>query len=186
MMIKKINRLLLASMIAVFFSQYSYAAKTQQEIDRSVDVAIEKFKQEIPGGANFLQKVKGFLVFPSVIKAGLIVGGKYGEGALRINGQTRHYYDMTAASIGLQAGAQEYSMLIAFLSETSLENFIRSNGWEAGVDGTITLSDWGKSKDISSISYEKPIIAFIYGEKGLMASVSIAGTKFRRIAPLSN
>ena len=185
MNIKKLHTMMLALLLTILFTQVTFA-KTAQEIDKGVDAAIEKFKKEVPGGANFLPKTKGYLVFPSVIKAGLVVGGKYGEGALRINGVTKHYYDMTAASIGFQAGAQEYSMLIAYLSDASLENFVRSNGWEAGVDGSITVSDWGKSKDISSISYEKPIIAFIYGEKGLMASISIAGTKFRRIAPLSN
>jgi len=185
MNIKKLNPLMMVVLITLVFTQISFA-KTTQEINKEVDIAIEKFKQQVPGGTNFLPKVKGYLVFPSVIKAGLIVGGKYGEGALRVNGQTKHYYDMTAASIGFQAGAQEYAMLIAFLSDTALNNFVRSNGWEAGVDGSITVSDWGKSKDISSISFEKPIIAFIFAEKGLMASVSIAGTKFRRIAPLSN
>jgi lipid-binding SYLF domain-containing protein len=179
---KKLNSIMLAVLLTLLFTQTTYA-KTAQEIDSEVDAAIEKFKKEVPGGANFLPKTKGYLVFPSVIKAGLIVGGKYAEGALRVNGVTKHYYDMTAASIGFQAGAQEYSMLIAYLSDAALENFVKSNGWEAGVDGSITVSDWGKSKDISSMSYEKPIIAFIYGEKGLMASISIAGTKFRRIAP---
>lgn len=176
----KLNMIKLGILFILLFTQFT-VAQTAQELDAKVDSAIVKFKQEVPGGTNFLPKVKGYLVFPSVIKAGLIVGGKYGEGALRINGKTQHYYDMTSASIGLQAGAQEYSMLIAFLSEESLNNFINSNGWEAGVDGTITISDWGKSKDISSMSFEKPIIAFIYGEKGYMASISIAGTKFRRI-----
>lgn len=176
----KPNMIKLGILFILLFTQFT-VAQTAQELDAKVDSAIVKFKQEVPGGTNFLPKVKGYLVFPSVIKAGLIVGGKYGEGALRINGETQHYYDMTSASIGLQAGAQEYSMLIAFLSEESLNNFINSNGWEAGVDGTITISDWGKSKDISSMSFEKPIIAFIYGEKGYMASISIAGTKFRRI-----
>lgn len=185
MNIKKLHTMMLALLLTMLFTQVTFA-KTAQEIDKEVDAAIEKFKKEVPGGANFLPKTKGYLVFPSVIKAGLIVGGKYGEGALRIDGVTKHYYDMTAASIGFQAGAQQYTMLIAFLSDISLNNFIRSNGWEAGVDGTITVSDWGKSTDITSISYEKPIVAFIYGEKGLMASISIAGTKFRRIAPLSN
>jgi len=182
MNMKKLNSIMLAALLALLFTQASYA-KTASEIDTAVDAAIEKFKQEVPGGANFLPKTKGYIVFPSVIKAGLIVGGKYAEGALRIKGHTEHYYDMTAASIGFQAGAQEYSMVIAFLSDAALNNFIHSNGWEAGVDGSITVSDWGKSKDISSMSFEKPIIAFIYGEKGLMASISIAGTKFRRIAP---
>ena len=185
MNLKKLNPMMLAVVITLLLTQSTFA-KTQQEINKAVDVALEKFKKEVPGGANFLPQVKGYLVFPAVIKAGLIVGGKYGEGALRVNGETKHYYDMTAASIGFQAGAQEYGMLIAFLSDTSLNNFVKSNGWEAGVDGTITVSDWGKSKDITSMSFEKPIIAFIFDEKGLMASVSIAGTKFRRIAPLSN
>ncbi|MBA1421520.1 MAG: hypothetical protein FAF03_12010 [Epsilonproteobacteria bacterium] len=185
MNIKNSKNILLALLISLLFTQIAFA-KTAQEIDKEVNIAIEKFKKDVPGGAKFLEQTKGYLVFPTVIKAGLIVGGKYGEGALRINGKTAHYYDMTAASIGFQAGAQQYGMLIAFLSDTSLNNFIRSNGWEAGVDGTITVSEWGKSKDISSISYEKPIIAFIFDEKGLMASISIAGTKFRRIAPLSN
>ncbi len=174
--------ILLATLL---FTQLTFA-KTAQEIDKEVDIAIEQFKKEVPGGANFLPQVKGYLVFPSVIRAGLIVGGKYGEGALRVDGKTKYYYDMTAASIGLQAGAQEYAMLIAFISEASLNNFIHSNGWEAGVDGSITISDWGKSKDISSISFEKPIVGFIYGEKGLMAAISIAGTKFRKIIPSSN
>ena len=182
MNMKKLNSIMLVALFTLLFTQTTYA-KTASEIDKEVDAAIEKFKKEVPGGANFLPKTKGYIVFPSVIKAGLIVGGKYDEGALRVNGHTKYYYDMTAASIGLQAGAQEYSMVIAFLSDASLNNFIHSNGWEAGVDGSITVSDWGKSKDISSISFEKPIIAFIYGEKGLMASISIAGTKFRRIAP---
>jgi len=182
MNIRKQTPMMFALLLTLLFTQITFA-KTAQEIDKEVDAAIEKFKKEVPGGANFLPKTKGYLVFPSVIKAGLIVGGKYDEGSLRINGVTKHYYDMTAASIGFQAGVQEYSMLIAYLSDTSLNNFIKSNGWEAGVDGSITVSDWGKSKDISSMSFEKPIIAFIYGEKGLMASISIAGTKFRRIAP---
>jgi len=182
MNIKKLNPMLVAILISLFFTQFTLA-KTAQQIDKEVDIAIEKFKQEINGGENFLPQVKGYLVFPDVVKAGLIVGGKYGEGALRVEGKTKYYYEMAAASIGFQAGAQKYTMLIAFLSDTALNNFIHSNGWEAGVDGTITVSDWGKSKDLTSYSFEKPIIAFIYGEKGLMASVSVAGTKFRKILP---
>ncbi|NOR54825.1 MAG: hypothetical protein GQ531_01310 [Sulfurovum sp.] len=180
---KNLKPMMFALLFAVISTQTTFA-KTKTEINKAVDIALEKFKQQVPGGENFLPKTKAYLVFPSVIKAGFIVGGKYGEGALRIDGVSQHYYDMTAASVGFQAGAQKHSMLIAFLSEASLNNFVESNGWEAGVDGTINVSDWAKSKDISSMSFEKPIIAFIYNEKGLMASLSIAGTKFRRIAPL--
>lgn len=179
---KKFNPLLLLVLISLLFSQHTLADNASQ-LDAKVDIAIKKFEKQVEGGTGFLPKIKGYLVFPSVIKAGLVVGGRYGKGALRINGVTKHYYSLASASIGWQAGAQEHAMLIAFLSEAALQNFINSNGWEAGVDGSIAVSDWGKSKDIGSISFEKPIIAFIYDEKGLMASVSVAGTKFQKIIP---
>ena len=182
MYINKFNPMKLLVLLSLLFTQYSFANEAAK-LDAEVNTAIKQFEKEIEGGATFLTKVKGYLVFPSVIKAGLIVGGKYGKGALRINGETKNYYSMTSASIGWQAGAQEHSMVIAFLSDTALNNFMASNGWEAGVDGSIAVSDWGASKDIGSISFEKPIIAFIYGEKGLMASVSVAGTKFQKIVP---
>ncbi len=182
MFIKKFNPMMLLVLISLAFTQFSLA-KSANELNADVDRAIKKFEKEVEGGAKFLSQVKGYLVFPSVIKGGFIVGGEYGEGALRINGTTKHFYSMTSASIGYQIGVQEHSVLIAFISEASLNNFIKSDGWEAGVDGSITVSDWGKSKDITSISYEKPIIAFIYGAEGLMAGVSIEGTKFQRILP---
>ncbi len=182
MYIKKLHPMMLLVLISLAFTQFSFA-KSANQINADVDVAIKKFEQEMLGGKKFLSKVKAYLVFPSVIKGGFVLGAEYGEGALRINGETKHFYSMTSASIGYQIGVQEHSVVIAFLSEASLNNFMKSNGWEAGVDGAITVSDWGKSKDISSISYEKPIVAFIYGAEGLMAGVSVEGTKFQRILP---
>lgn len=182
MFIKKFNPMLLLILISLAFTQFSLA-KPATALNADVDAAIKKFEKEVDGGAKFLSQVKGYLVFPSVIKAGFIIGGEYGEGALRVDGTTKHFYSMTSASIGYQAGVQEHSVLIAFISEASLNNFIKSDGWEAGVDGAITVADWGKSKDITSISYEKPIVAFIYGAEGLMIGVSVEGTKFQRILP---
>lgn len=173
---------MLMFLISLAFTQFTFA-KSANQLNADADASIKKFEKEVKGGSSFLSKVKGYLVFPSVIKGGFIVGGEYGEGVLRVNGTTKHFYSMTSASIGYQAGVQEHSVLIAFLSEASLNNFIKSNGWEAGVDGAITVADWGKNKDISSISYEKPIVAFIYGAEGLMLGVSIEGTKFQRIIP---
>jgi lipid-binding SYLF domain-containing protein len=183
MYIKKFNPMILLVLISLAFTQFAFAEANANKLNTEVDLAIKKFKKDVPGGEKFLTKVKGYLVFPSVYKGGFIIGGKYGKGALRVNGVTKYFYSMTSASIGYQAGVQEHSVLIAFVSEESLNNFIKSNGWEAGVDGSIIVADWGKMKDISSISYEKPIIGFVYGEQGLMAGVSIEGTKFQRIIP---
>jgi len=180
---KKFNPMKLLVLISLIFTQHALADQKAAELDKKVDLAIKKFETQVEGGAKFLSKVKGYLVIPSVIKAGFIIGGEYGTGSLRINGVTKHYYSLTSASVGYQIGAQEHSVLIAFLSEASLNNFMSSNGWEAGVDGSVAVADWGKTGDISSISYEKPIVAFMYGTKGLMAGATIKGTKFKRIIP---
>lgn len=174
----------LLSLLMILTLQSSLFADTASaKLEKSSNEAVNHFMKQFKGAKNFISNAKGYLVFPDITKAGLMIGGSYGEGALRVNGVTKHYYSVTSVSYGLQAGAQKHSMLIAFLSEASLNNFINSNGWEAGVDGTIAIADWGKSKDISSISYEKPIVAFIYGEKGLMGGISLEGNKFQRIIP---
>ena len=170
---------------ALFFSinTFANADEAAEKLEREADNATRLFYKEVRGGEEFLNKVNGYIVFPKILKGGLFVGGSYGKGVMRINGETRHYYDVTSASFGFQFGAQEHAMIIAFMTETSLNNFIRSNGWEAGVDGSIVVSEHGISKDITSLSYEKPIIAFIYGEKGLMGGISMEGSKFKRIVP---
>jgi len=174
----------LGLILSVILLMGSYAmAESAAVLDARVNDAIAKFKKDIKGGDTFLSKVKGYLVFPSVVKGGFIVGGEYGEGALRINGKTVHYYSMASGSIGFQAGLQKRSVIIAFVSQTALDNFVTSNGWEAGVDGSIVVADWGGGKDISSISYEKPIYAFIYDSAGLMYNLTLEGTKFTRVIP---
>jgi lipid-binding SYLF domain-containing protein len=157
-------------------------AKPVSVLEAEANAALAVFKSK-PGAANFLSQIKGYLVFPSVIKGGFVVGGEYGEGVLRVNNRTIGYYSIASGSIGFQAGLQEASYLIAFVSQRALDNFIKSDGWEAGVDGTITLVTWGAGKDISSISYEKPIYGFVFDSKGLMGGVSLEGTKFTRINP---
>jgi len=158
-------------------------AEAAKVIDAKADVAVEKFKKVVKGGEAFLSRVKGYLVFPSVYKGGFIVGGEYGEGVLRVNGKSVAYYNIASASVGLQIGAQRNAYIFAFADQYALDRFMKSNGWEAGVDGSIALVKWGQGIDISSISYEKPIYAFVFDNAGLMANVSLEGTKFTRIAP---
>lgn len=158
-------------------------AEAAKVIDAKADVAIEKFRKLVKGGDVFLKKVKGYLVFPTVYKGGFVVGGEYGEGVLRVNGKSVAYYSIASASVGLQIGAQKTSYIFAFADQFALDQFMRSNGWEAGVDGSIAVPKWGRGIDISSISFEKPIYAFVFDNKGLMANISLEGTKFTRIIP---
>jgi lipid-binding SYLF domain-containing protein len=158
-------------------------AEAAKVIDARADVAIEKFKKIVKGGDVFLSKVKGYLVFPAVYKGGFVVGGEYGEGVLRVNGKSVAYYNIASASVGFQIGAQKTSYIFAFADQYALDTFIKSNGWEAGVDGSIAVAKWGQGIDISSISFEKPIYAFVFDNKGLMANISLEGTKFTKIIP---
>lgn len=151
------------------------------EIDIRVDAALKRFKKEVEGGSEFLNKAKGVLVFPKVIKAGFGVGGEYGEGALRIKRKTEAYYSTASASIGFQLGAQSKSLILVFLSEKALTEFRHSDGWKAGVDGSVAVIKWGAGKDINTIDIKDPIVGFVFGNKGLMYNLTIEGSKFSKI-----
>ncbi len=176
----RLNPLALIASLVLLVSTYSMA-EPASVIEAKSNEAIKKFYQEVKGSEEFLSKVKGYLVFPTVTKAGFVVGGKYGEGVLRINGETKQYYSIAAGSVGFQLGVQQSSYIVAFVSQKALDNFMKSDGWEAGVDGTVTVAKWGVGKDITSISYENPIYVFVFGAKGLMYNLNIEGTKFSKI-----
>lgn len=156
-------------------------AATAREIDVSVDVALERFAKEIKGGKEFLQNAKGVLVFPSVIKAGFVVGGEYGEGALRIGGSTAGYYSTAAASFGLQLGAQAKTILLVFMQQEALDAFRRSEGWKVGVDGSVALVTVGVGGSLDTENIKDPIVGFVFGQKGLMYNLTLEGAKMTRI-----
>jgi lipid-binding SYLF domain-containing protein len=178
----KRTSLMFAAALTLFLSTVAHA-EAAKVIDAKADVAIEKFKKLVKGGDVFLSKVKGYLIFPEVYKGGFIVGGEYGNGVLRVDGKSVAYYNIASASVGFQIGAQKTSYLFAFADQYALDSFMKSNGWQVGVDGSVAVVKWGQGIDISSISFEKPIYAFVFDNKGLMANVSLEGTKFTRIKP---
>ncbi|MDY6943839.1 MAG: YSC84-related protein [Pseudomonadota bacterium] len=159
----------------------AYAASAE-EIDIGVDAALVRFDETVLGGGEFLKRAKGVLVFPKVIKAGMGVGGEYGEGALRVDGKTVDYYNTASASIGFQLGAQTKTLIIVFLSDAALRDFRNSEGWRAGVDGSIAIAEWGAGEDISTATIKDPVIGFVFGNKGLMYNLTLEGSKFTKIA----
>jgi len=174
----------------ILFSLFSTAALVNTavadgaaEIDIKVDGTLQLFKKEVTGGAEFLNKARAVLVFPDVVKAGLIVGGEYGKGALRKDGKSLAYYNIASASFGLQVGAQSYAIVMVFMNDEALAKFRDSKGWEAGVDGSVAVADWGTGKDINTQNYADPIVGFVLDNKGLMAGVSLEGSKITKIDP---
>jgi lipid-binding SYLF domain-containing protein len=171
----------LISSLAFFAVARDAVAASAEEIDTKVDGALAQFNKEVPGGNEFLNKAKGVLVFPTITKAGLGIGGEYGTGALRIDGKTVQYYNLASASFGFQIGAQQYSIVMTFLTDEALQQFRDSKGWEAGVDGSVAVAEWGAGDDINTKKFKDPIVSFVFGNKGLMAGVSIEGSKITKI-----
>ena len=169
------------SLICVLITVPSSKAASPEEIDINVDATIMVFSQKVNGGEEFLANAKGILIFPSVIKAGFIFGGEYGEGALRIKGKTVDYYRTTGASFGFQVGAQSKSIIIAFLDDDALLKFRQSAGWEAGVDGSIAIASMGAGGSIDTTNISSPIVGFVFGNKGLMVDLSLKGSKYTRM-----
>ena len=172
----------LAACVFAFSAPSIAKADTAKEIDVSVDVALENFMKEVKGAKEFLQASKAVLVFPKVYKAGFFwLGGEYGEGALRIGGKTTDYYSVAAGALGPQLGAQAKTVILVFIQEEALKKFHEGPGWEAGVDGSIALVDVGVGQTIDSTTFQQPIIGFVIGQKGLMANLTLEGTKFTKI-----
>jgi len=157
------------------------AAASAAEIDKSVNEALEAFREEIDGADTFLEKAAGYLVFPRVIKIGVGVGGEGGEGALRVGGKTVDYYNTLAGSFGFQLGAQAKSIIIAFMTEESLSSFRNSSGWKVGVDGSVAIIDVGAGKTIDSTNIKDPVVGFVFGSKGLMYNLTLEGSKITKL-----
>jgi lipid-binding SYLF domain-containing protein len=156
-------------------------AASAKEIDISVNVALDRFRTEIPGGLEYLKNAKGVLVIPNIIKVGFFVGGEYGEGALLVGGKTVDYYSLAAGSFGFQFGAQSKNLVVVFLDQDALNKFRDSLGWRAGVDGSIVFIDYGAGASANTDNVQHPVVGIVFGLKGLMANVSLEGAKFTKI-----
>ena len=157
-------------------------AATSQEIDVSVEVALESFYSMVLGGKEYLESAKGVLVFPNVMKAGFVFGGEYGEGAMIIEDKTVDYYNISTGSIGFQFGAQARRLIIVFMEENTLNKFLDSNGWDFGIDGSAAFFDMGTGGSIDSLNLNSTIIAIVWDIKGLMIDGSLKGSKFTKIS----
>ena len=177
---RSIRILIWATIISVLLSS-GVIAKTAREIDVGVDVAIERFYKQVKGAKEFVKSSKGMLVMPNVIKGALIVGGEYGEGALRINGETVGYYNTISGSIGFQIGGQTKDIILLFMTDEVLKQFRASSGWEAGVDGNVALITIGAGERADTTTSKDPIVGFVFDAKGLIADISLKGAKFTKL-----
>jgi len=179
----KLANIMLAFALVFAFSVGEANAASKAKIDRRVAESITKFKTHVHGGEALLARSAGYLVFPSVKKAGIGIGGEYGTGALVTHGRTVGYYSTAAASIGFQLGAQARTEMIVFLEKSAYDKFRASDGWEVGVDASVAVVVVGTGGEIDATALNKPIVAFIFNNKGLMYNLSLEGSKISEIHP---
>lgn len=156
-------------------------AATAEEIDAKVDLAYERLMRESETARAVAERAVGVLVFPDIVKAGFGIGGQFGEGALRRGGETVGYYNIAAASFGLQIGAQSFAQALFFMSEDALDYLRDSEGFEVGADANVALANEGLGYDVTTSTIQDPIIGFVFGQQGLMAGLTLEGSKITEI-----
>ncbi len=174
---------MLSIMVAFFIADPVANALTKAEIDIGVTATLSRFQKDIKGSSEYLKAAKGVLVMPHITKAGFIVGGQYGEGSLQVGGKPVQYYNLISGSLGYQIGAEQYDMVIIFMTDDALSKFRKSDGWEAGADAEVTLVQVGANASVETLRSQHPIVGFVFDQKGLMAGVSLKGAKFTPIQP---
>lgn len=153
----------------------------RREIEAGVDGALAQLYAR-PGMRDLVSRAQGVLVFPEVFTAGLLVGGSYGQGALRKGNNTAGYYSLSAGSAGLIAGAQTKSLYLLFMTADALQKFEASNGWTIGADAGVTLADLGAEGRLDTATARAPIIGLVRAQTGFMANLSLEGTKFNKLS----
>jgi lipid-binding SYLF domain-containing protein len=178
---KRAITIVLFAVCALLQSLTPGKAGSAGEINAGVNSTLERFFYMVPGTQALASRAAGVLVFPTVIKAGVGIGGEYGEGAMRIGGRTVAYYNVISASVGFQLGAQARSVIIMFMTSQALGNFQRIDGFRIGVDGSVVLVVVGAGGSIDTDKITNPVIGFIADSKGLMYNLTLEGSKISRI-----
>ena len=165
---------------ALLLSAVSISA-TREQIDERVQNTMTQFDQLNPANQGLVARAKGILVFPHVTKGGVGVGGEFGEGALLVNGQNAGYYSLSQASVGLTLGLAKHEEIIMFMTQEALDKFTSTKGWAVGADTGVAVLSKGAGGDYDSKTLQRPILGFVFGEKGLIGDVSLDGSKITQI-----
>ena len=152
-------------------------AAARSEINAEANATLSRLYQAVPGARDLVARAEGVLIFPDVNKVSFIVGGQHGDGVLRVGGKPVRYYTITGGSIGYQAGAQSKAVVLLFMTPQALANFRNSNGWTAGVNATVAVAKVGADGTIDTTTARQPVVQFVLNNAGLMAGVSVEGTK---------
>jgi lipid-binding SYLF domain-containing protein len=159
------------------------AADQRQSLNSAADATLARLYQSSPDSKELVARAKGVLVFPDVLSGSFIIGAEHGKGVLRVGGANAGYYSTTAGSIGFQAGAQSKAMILLFMTDDALAKFRNSKGWTVGADATVAVVKVGANGRIDTNTAQQPVVGFVMNNGGLMAGVSLEGTKISKLDP---
>lgn len=180
----KLSRAIMATLVATIVSLSAVTiahAATAEDLEEDARQALQTLATTHPVAETLASAAKAVLVFPNVVKAGLVFGGSYGEGVLIEGSKVVDYYNTVSGSWGLQIGAQSYGYAIFLMTDQAVDYLKDSKGWEVGVGPTVVVIDEGVAVNLSSSSLQDDAYAFIFSQQGLMAGISIEGTKVTKI-----
>lgn len=169
-----------ALLACVFFSGLA-AAADRSALEREARAALQNLTGSVPAAKSLSGSAVGILVFPKVTKAGLGVGGQFGDGVLFKQGKVAGYYNTSGASIGLQAGAQQFGYALFMMNDKAVGALSANEGFEVGVGPSVVVMDEGKAKTMTTTTAKDDIYAFIFSQKGLMAGLGVQGNKITRL-----
>ncbi|MFA7415726.1 MAG: lipid-binding SYLF domain-containing protein [Rhizobium sp.] len=156
-------------------------AASAEDLNKDSAQALQTLYKSNPFAEKISKNAKAVLIFPKIIKAGLVFGGSYGEGILTKGSKFSGYYNSVSASWGWQAGAESYGYVVFLMSDKAVKYLDKSKGWEFGIGPTVVVVNEGAAKNLSSSTLKDDAYAFIFDQQGLMASLSIEGTKISHI-----
>jgi lipid-binding SYLF domain-containing protein len=180
-LVKAVCLVLVAALALAAAPRASHAGAA--ELEAEANETLHSFVRQVAGARELANKAAGILVFPSVVKAGIGIGGEYGEGILLDQKKVQGYYNIISASFGFQLGVQDRSIIIMFMTQDALDGFRRRAGWKVGVDGSVTIITVGVGGSIDSEEVVSPVIGFVLDPAGLMYNLTLEGTKISRIDP---
>lgn len=166
---------------SIGFNPHEARAAGARELEEDARTALNRLTGSVPAARDLSKRAKGILVFPSVVKAGLVIGGQYGEGVLFKGGKAAGFYNTAGGSYGLQAGAQKFGFAMFFMNDKALSYLGKSEGLEVGVGPSVVVMDEGMAKSTSSTTLSQDVYAFIFGQSGLMAGLGLQGNKITKI-----
>ncbi len=180
---RHLHQMLIVTAAALSLSAFglSASAASADDLDKDAAQALQALYKTNPTAEVIAKKAKAILVFPKIVKAGLVFGGSYGEGVLLKSGQVTDYYNSVSASWGWQAGAESYAYFVFLMSDKAVQYLAKSKGWEFGVGPTVVVVNEGVAKNLTTSTLKDDAYAYIADQQGLMASLSIEGTKISRI-----